>query len=245
MENRNFKYLVLGLLLSFVLTVVAKNPTNETLGYTIRYGQIIGGKASISTTHREKDGKEMIFSEMKMQSTGSASSMFSINNTYSSYIDPVTFLPRKTIYKISEQDMQYDDEVTFFQEDGNLFSNELGWDEFNGKILDAVSMICNFRFSGQLNEMKPGEIFQFSYWDINEVYTLKMRYCGVEEIQTSMGNYSCLKIEPVQVKGKDAEKRMPFSVWITNNEQKLPVLIQFSMKVGSIRCELDSIKGEG
>jgi hypothetical protein len=42
-------------------------------------------------------------------------------------------------------------------------------------------------------------------------------------------------------KGSDQSKKMPLTIWITNDAQKLPVMIQFNLKVGSVKCELDSI----
>lgn len=229
------------LILCSFLVVIAGNPDNETLNYTIRFGAIEGGKASISTVSKEYKGKAMIFSEMKMKSTGVANSFYTVDNSFSSYIDPVTFLPEKSLCKILEQETYYDDEVVFFQEDSTLFSKQIGWDEAGGEMLDIVSLIYNFRYSGRLQNLQKGENIEIYFWDINEFYPLKLKFGGSEEIKTKAGTFQCLKIEPIIKKGSDLSKKTPLTIWITDDARKLPVMIQFNLTVGSIKCELDSI----
>jgi hypothetical protein len=228
------------ILLSFIV-VFAGNTDNEILKYTIRFGAIEGGKASISTINKEYEGKDMVFSEMKLQSSGVTNSFYTVDNSFSSLINPVTCLPEKAFCKIIEKEIDYDDEVRFFQEDSTLFSKQMGWDEGGGEIFDIVSLIYNLRYSGKLENLQDGDYFEIFFWDINEIYPLKMKFSGSEEIKTKAGRFQCVKIEPVVKKGSDQSKKMPLTIWITNDAKKLPVMIQFNLKVGSVKCELDSI----
>jgi hypothetical protein len=233
---------IFAILIFFSFNVVlAIEPENETLDYTIRFGVIEGGKASISTIHKEYEGKDMVFSEMKMQSSGITNSFYTVDNSFSSFISPVTCLPEKAFCKILEKEIDYDDEVRFFQEDSTLFSKQMGWDEGRGEIFDIVSLIYNLRYSGRLKNLQDGDFFEIFFWDINEIYPLKMKFSGSEEIKTKAGRFQCSKIEPVVKKGSDLSKKMPLTIWITNDAKKLPVMIQFNLKVGSVKCELDSI----
>ena len=230
------------LLILFSFSIVyAGNSNNETLDYTIRFGPLKGGKASISTTHKEYKGKDMIFTEMKLQSTGVANSIYNFDNTYSCFIDSINCLPVKTSFNLSEQGDQYEDDVTYFQDEGTLFSNQVGWDEAKGEILDLVSLIYNFRFSGRLANLKKGDILNVPFWDVNEIYTLQLKFGGEEEIKTQAGAFQCKKIEPMSESGSGHSNKTPISIWITNDVRKLPVLIQFDLRIGSIKCELDSI----
>jgi hypothetical protein len=228
------------ILLSFTV-LLAENPNDETLNYTIRFGLIEGGKASLSTVHKDKEGKEVIFSEMKLQSTGVTNSFYTVDNSFSCFINPVTCLPEKAFCKILEKEIDYDDEVVFFQEDSTLFSKQMGWDEAGGEILDIVSLIYNLRYSGRLKNLQDGDLIDIYFWDINEIYPLKMKFSGSEEIKTKAGTFQCLKIEPEAKSISKMSKKTPLTIWITNDAQKLPVMIQFNLKVGSIKCELDSI----
>jgi hypothetical protein len=228
------------ILLSFNV-LLAVSPNNEKLDYTIRFGLIEGGKASLSTVHKVYEDKDAIFSEMKLKSSGVTNSFYTVDNNFSCFIDPATCLPKKSFCKILEKEIDYDDEVVFFQEDSTLFSKQMGWDEAGGEILDIVSLIYNLRYSGRLKDLQAGDLIDIYFWDINEIYPLKMKFSGNEEIKTKAGRFQCLKIEPVIEKGTALSKKMPLTIWITNDAQKLPVMIQFNLKVGSIKCELDSI----
>lgn len=232
--------LTILILLTFTVELFGR-PNDETLDYSIRFGLIEGGKASLSTVHKVKEGKDMIFSEMKLQSTGVTNTFYTVNNSFSCFINPVTCLPEKAFCKILEKEIDYDDEVVFFQEDSTLFSTQMGWDEAGGEILDIVSLIYNLRYSGRLKSLQKGDLIDIYFWDINEIYPMKMKVSGSEEIKTKAGTFQCLKIETVVKKGSDLSKKMPLTIWITNDAQKLPVMIQFNLKVVSIKCELDSI----
>jgi len=233
-------FFTLLIVLSFSV-VLAQNPGDETLNYTIRFGAIEGGKAYLSTVHKEKEGKNVVFSELKLKSTGVTNSFYTIDNLFSSFINPATCLPEKSFCKILEQEIDYEDEVVFFQEDSTLFSKQMGWDEAGGEILDIVSLIYNLRFSGRMKNLQEGDLVDIYFWDINEIYPLKMKFGGSEEIKTKAGTFQCLKIEPIIGKGSEQSKKTPLTIWITNDARKLPVMIQFNLKVGSIKCELDSI----
>lgn len=233
-------FFTLLIILSFSV-VFAQNPGDETLNYTIRFGLIEGGKASLTMVQKEYKGKNVVFSELKLKSTGVTNSFYTVDNSFSCFINPVTCLPEKSFCKILEQEIDYDDEVVFFQEDSTLFSNQMGWDEAGGEILDIVSLIYNLRYSGRLKDLQEGDLIDIYFWDINENNPLTLKFSGIEEIKTKAGTFQCLKIEPVVKKGSDQSKKIPLTIWITNDAQKLPVMIQFNLNVGSIKCELDSI----
>lgn len=228
------------IVLSFCISKADK-PIDESLKYTIRFGLVEGGKASIFTVHEVRNGRDVIFSEMKLKSTGVTNSFYTLDNSYSCIINPTTCLPEKAFCKILEQEIDYDDDVVFFQDEGTLFSKQMGWDEAEGEIFDIVSLIYNLRYSDRLTNLKKGDLIELFFWDINEIYPLKMKFSGSDEVKTQAGTFQCLKIEPVIEKGSDLSKKSPLTIWITDDARKLPVLIQFNLKVGSIKCELDSI----
>jgi hypothetical protein len=234
------KIFILILFFSFS-QVFAIYPINENLDYVIRYGPLKGGKATIVTVKKENKGKMMIFTEMKLNSTGVANSIYTIDNTYSSFIDPETCLPEKSSFKLKQQEDEFEDDVTYFQDAGSLFSMQMGWDETKGEILDLVSLIYNLRFSDRLSKLKKGDLISVNFWDVDKIYNLKMKFCGDDEIKTEAGTFQCLKIEPVSESGSGMNKTTPISIWITNDNQMLPILIQFDLKIGSIKCELDHL----
>lgn len=228
-----------AIILLFLIHFTVWSNNNETLQYSIRLGIMKSGKATISTLETTENGKRIISTEMIVKTTGLAHSLYNVEDTYSCFVDPTTCLPVKSIYKIREQKYKYDDEVFFDQQHDSLYSNAQGSFYTYGDILDLVSLVYNFRFSDQLSGLKKGDLISIPFWDVNNMYTLRLKFSYNEEIKTKAGTFQCVKIEPIFEAGTAYNKKSPLTIWISNDDRKLPVLIQINFKVGSIKCELE------
>jgi len=74
----------------------------EKINYTIHYGVITGGTASLDLTSDTFGGKEVWHSKLVARTTGMADALFKVLDIYESYIDPVSELPVQSIRNIRE-----------------------------------------------------------------------------------------------------------------------------------------------
>ena len=71
-----------------------------------------------------------------------------------------------------------------------------------------------------------------------EVFRLKIKYAGTKTIKISEGKFDCMVFHPLVQQGRVFEEDEDLTVYITNDENKIPVLARAKIVVGSIRMEL-------
>ncbi len=77
-----------------------------------------------------------------------------------------------------------------------------------------------------------------------DTYELYWRYGGKEQISIGKGKtYNCVKICPCLVSGSLFDKGEVMTIWLTDDRNHLPVLIESKLKMGSIRVVMDNVKG--
>jgi hypothetical protein len=75
------------------------------------------------------------------------------------------------------------------------------------------------------------------------VYTSAIVFKGREVTQTPMGRFNCVKFKPMVVTGQVFSNKYPMTVWISDDENKIPIHIESSLFIGKVEVEL--IKSEG
>ncbi|HPT22455.1 MAG TPA: DUF3108 domain-containing protein, partial [Bacteroidales bacterium] len=74
----------------------------EKFVYSIQYGIITGGNATLELTQETLNGKEVWHSKLTGKTTGVVDALFRVVDIYESYIDPTTELPVMSIRNIHE-----------------------------------------------------------------------------------------------------------------------------------------------
>ena len=72
----------------------------------------------------------------------------------------------------------------------------------------------------------------------DKVYPLYIKYVGKERITTKMGTFNAIKIVPLLIQGtifKDGEK---MTVWISDDENHIPLRVDSPILVGSVKVDL-------
>jgi hypothetical protein len=166
---------------------------------------------------------------------------YKVYDTYETYMDTATLLPYKFIRKVDEGNFKIYNNVTFNQDAGKATSTH-GTYNVPGCIQDVMSAIYYLRNTDmtkvQLNETIPITIFLD-----DSVYHLYVRYVGKEKIKTNYGEFNCLKIKPLTIKGTIFSGAEDMVVYISDDENKIPVLITSPITVGEIRADLSAAKG--
>ena len=66
---------------------------------------------------------------------------------------------------------------------------------------------------------------------------------GRETLKTNFGNVPCLIFRPYVKAGRVFKERESLTVWVTDDENKMPVLIKADLAVGSLKATLTEYKG--
>jgi hypothetical protein len=213
----------------------------EELLYTLSYGFIHGGNASIKLSLTNYDNKKVYHATLVAKTIGITDKLFKIEDIYETYFDTITCLPYKSIRNISEGGYKNYDEVFYTQLDCTLISQKKGKIKVPPNILDIVSSLFYLRRM-PIEKFKPGEVINFITYFGDEVFPFPIRYRGKEVLKTPIGKIECYKFDPVVEVGRIFESEDDMTFWITADKNQLPVKVRMDMIVGAVYCDLVEYK---
>lgn len=213
----------------------------EELFYSMRYGPIHGGNASIQLNLTHLNNKPVYHARAEAKSVGITDLFFKIEDVYESYFDPVTCLPYKAIRDVSEGSYKYYNEV-YFDRDKNLVISQKGGKISVPKgILDMVSSLYYVR-NLKLDTLKKGDVIQITTYFGGDIFPFPLRYRGKENVKTSLGKFYCYRFDPVVEVGRIFSSPDDMSVWISADKNCVPIRVKFDLIVGSVCCDLVQYK---
>lgn len=213
----------------------------EELKYVLRYGFIHGGTATISSTQTKLGDTNVFHSSALAKTTGLVDKLFKVHDIYESYYTVDSNLPVKSVRNISEGSYKFYDEVTFDRKENMVISQKSGKHKVPEKILDMVSAFFYLRRI-DFSNAKVNDIIYFDTFFGDELFPFSVIYKGKEEVKTSAGKFKCLKFLPIVEPGRIFKENDDMLFWLSDDANKIPVMVKFDMIVGSFKCELTSFK---
>lgn len=111
-------------------------------------------------------------------------------------------------------------------------------DSYN--VLSAIYAARNFDF----NKVKIGETIPFKLWVDMEYAEVYVRYKGETEVKLKDGTkYNCLVFSPLLVEGTLFRDGEGMSVYVTNDRNRVPVMIEAKILVGSVKAIVSGMSG--
>jgi hypothetical protein len=248
------RFLIISIFMSLLGLHGISQPTvykpGESIRYTINYGIISAGEATMELTEKEYNGKTVWHSKLTGRTTGMADALFKVIDIYESYMEPETGLPVFTIRNISEGRYKKYNEVIFdhyTRSDSTILTSDLTGVHIAQKgILDILSCFYHFRnniMPVRESTIKRGDVITIMTWFADELYPIKLKYVTTEEIKTKAGRIKCHKFNPVTEKGRLFKSEEAVSFWFSADKNFLPVKIRFDIFVGAFTVEMVSYQG--
>jgi hypothetical protein len=246
------RYLCLSLIL-LAVSISSEGQRSYIVGekvtYTIQYGFITAGNAVLELKNDTINGREVWHSRLAARTTGMAEALFKVLDIYESYIDPLTELPVKSIRNVREGRYKRYNVVLFDHKtrtDSSILNSDLtGIHIAPPRIHDILS--CFYYFRNHIlpadTNLKKGEITTIMSWFCDELYPIRLRYIGMDEVKTKAGKIMCYKFNPVTETGRLFKTEEDVSFWFSADKNFLPVKIRFDIFVGSFTCELLNYEG--
>ncbi len=94
-----------------------------------------------------------------------------------------------------------------------------------------------------LSKMKKGDTLAISGFFEDNWYTLKIIYDGKEMIHSTVGRIICHRLVPIVPDNKLFDGENSITVWISDDENQLPIRIMAKMFIGSTGLELEGFRG--
>ncbi|MEJ7680417.1 MAG: DUF3108 domain-containing protein [Segetibacter sp.] len=174
--------------------------------------------------------------------TGSTNSkydwIFKVRDQYETYIDTVTLQPYKFIRNVDEGGYKKYENITFNQAANTAITTQ-GVFKVPNCIQDVVSSVYYAR-NIDFNQYKPGDKIPFYMFLDNEVYSMYIRYEGKVTVKTRYGKFRAIKFKPLLLKGTIFEGGERMTVYVSDDQNKIPLRIESPLLVGSVKVDMMS-----
>ncbi|HJZ38970.1 MAG TPA: DUF3108 domain-containing protein [Bacteroidales bacterium] len=225
----------------FIPVVLDDKPykAGEKLIFTIKFGPIIGGTASLILKQVYHNNKVVFHSVAEGKTVGIAEKLYSVKDVFESYFDINTLLPYRIIRNVKEGNYRKHEEALLNRDSNTVYSVRKDTVlTIPPEILDMVSLIYFIR-ALDYSTIMPGDVLKtVTYFD-DELFPFEIRYKGKEIIKTKYGKIRCLRFDPVVEPGRMFKSEDDMTVWISDDRSHVPVKVRFDLLVGSLNVELD------
>ena len=227
----------------------------ESLSYNVAYrAKLIPPinllKVTLRTLSENFGGKPHFHVVGNGRTVNGVSGIYSLNDTYHAWLDAATLRPSRLSTDIHEDNYNYratynynwDSMVTT-----NVFRRDT-WDADRREIVplkensgDAMSLL--YRLRGiDLSQLVPGEAYPLDLILDKISHTIEYRFMGYEDIKIKkLGKFRAIKITCTMATsdGSTYEEGMTLTAWVSDDENRVPLLIECPIRVGRVTVTLN------
>jgi hypothetical protein len=215
----------------------------EKLTYRVHYGPLDGGKAyfSIDAAPQLVNNRNTYYVKVNGKSAGLVDMMFKVKDEFESYIDQEALVPLKATKKIKEGKFT-DSDFILFDHAAKTATGRRGKTEIVTNTQDIISAIYYAR-SLDMTNAKPGEVFPVPFYLDGKTYELRFKFEKRENIKTELGTFRTIKVKPQLIEGRVFKDNEALTLWVTDDDNKIPVRVESDIFVGSIKVDLAEMSG--
>lgn len=221
---------------------VANNNTfdvGEYLRYRVTYANFLdAGEVilQVKDTKKAAQGRKLLHVVGTGKTLGGFNGIFKVDDTYQSYIDQKGAFPWEFVRDVNEGGYIIKQNY-IFEQHKLLVKTEKGNKSVPLGVQDMISAFYHAR-TLDFKSMKPGAISEISVFMDGEVWPLKIKYKGIEEIKIRKGTFKCLKFAPVVQQGRYFENEESVSFYVTADDNKIPIYVKAKIPVGTVKLHL-------
>ncbi|MBA5792226.1 DUF3108 domain-containing protein [Flavobacterium sp. xlx-214] len=235
------------LLMSFVGFGQSAFKSGEYFKFQVSYGFINAGIATLELKDATYNGKSVFHAKGYGYTTGVSKTFFKVKDDYQSYFDKSTGQPYRFVRKIQEGGYNRNQEGFIDYKSNTVLlkdhkTNTERTFNVHSKIQDVISSFYHLRNHEKLGSMKVGETLQIDMFFDDEIFKFKLKFMGYEKIKTKFGTVNTMKFRPYVQSGRVFKEQESLTMWVSNDENRVPIKIQASLLVGSLKAELIQYK---
>jgi len=177
---------------------------------------------------------------------------FKIRDKYEVFVSKETLLPVTAIRNVHEGGYKLYDKLEFDQQNRKITSLRGKTKEnavlrsFDVKdcLHDILSIVYHVR-NLKVETLSEGDEVPIKIFMDKEVWPLKVKYEGKEpnkKIKDS-GRFNTIKVSPEVIVGDVFTEEAKMNIWVTDDDNKLPLLIESPVSIGSVKVVLKTYNG--
>lgn len=251
-KNCTMKKLVLLILVLTTLSFDTQKEdafdTGEYFKFRIHYGIVNAGYATLEIKDATINNKKVFHAVGKGYTTGMSKFFFKVEDLYESYFDKQTGEPYRYVRKIDEGGYTKNQEGFFNQSENRILVKDYKRKTektivLTDNVQDIISSFYYLRNHPNIDKLKSGEAITIDMFFDEEITKFKLKYVGRQDITTKFGTVSTMMFKPLVQTGRVFKEKESVTLWITDDDNKVPIRIKADLAVGSLKADLDEYKG--
>lgn len=219
----------------------------EWLRYKMSYsGWMRAGSAILEVEETELNNKKVLHAKGTGWTSGMIKWFFKVDDIYQSYFDRDTVKPYLFKRKIDEDGYKKDRQVTFNQETNQAYVQDfIKKKDTTIAVTNVQDMLSSFYYlrNKDVRNFKIGDEIVIDMFLDAQIYRFKLRFLGRELLKTKFGKVKTLKFRPIVQSGRIFKAEESVTIWVTADANKIPIKMEASLAVGSLRADLEAYKG--
>ncbi|MBP9792645.1 MAG: DUF3108 domain-containing protein [Flavobacterium sp.] len=238
--------------LTFALASFTQKPeaygVGEWLKFRIHYGMVNAGYATLELKEATRNNRKCFYAVGHGYTSGMSRFFFKVDDHYQSVFDQETTKPFQYLRKIDEGGYTKNQEGFFNQEKNTVLVKDYKHKtektlSVTENVQDIVSSFYYLRNHPNIDKLKPGESILIDMFFDDEIYKFKLKFVGRETLSTKFGKANAMIFRPLVQSGRVFKEQESLTVWVSDDQNKIPLRIKASLAVGSLKADLESFKG--
>lgn len=224
----------------------------EKIVYKLYYNWNFVWLSAGEVTFQVNDLKEQYHIMVRGQTYPSYEWFYKVDDKYESYLSKSTLLPEIHIKDVHQGGYRRFDRTVFDQVDHTAVSSRgVTRDELKDMYMDLEEcmhdLISIVYYARNLNPnaMDTGQEIPIKIMMDQEIHPLSLKYLGRDERKKvkGVGHFDTHIFSPQLIAGEVFKEGDEMKIYVSNDENKLPVLIESPVTVGSVKAVLKTYKG--
>lgn len=215
----------------------------EELNYRVHYGIINAAKIKLKVDPKvvEINGRETYHLIADGKTLSTFDWMFKVRDRFESYMDMEYMAPIK-YFKSVKEDSYSDVDLVFFDHDKKRIKGKKKNMDCPAYVQDIIGAAYYAR-TIDFTTASKGKVYPIDIYLDQEIYNLEFKYVGKETIKSDIGKVKCIKIKPKAVADRVFKDDESITLWVSDDENKIPIRVEASLAVGSLKIDLTSYSG--
>lgn len=229
---------------------------NEVVDYTIYYYLagfwVSAGEVSFKVDSATIDDKMYYHFNSYGSTLKKYDWIYKVRDYYESYASESTMKPIRFKREVNEGSTHIREDYAFdFDKKEAITSRQMNKKEaFVSDTIrlekcsyDVMTMIYVAR-NLNYSDLKIGDKIPITLFLDNEVHDSHIEYLGKENLEIEgLGKFRCIKFAPLLIEGTIFNAGDGMTVYVTDDQNKVPLLIETPILVGSIKAKVSSMEG--
>lgn len=220
----------------------------EFFKFRVHYGFVTAGYATLKVKDASLNGKDVFHVRGYGQTVGVSKWFFKVEDDYQSYIDKQKNIPYRFIRKIDEGGYTKDIQIDFNHNSQKATVKDNKKKEttvfsFPKDTQDMISAFYYLRNTLDTENIKDGDVVEMNMFFDQENYKFRLKFLGKEVLDTNFGRVRTLVFRPYVQSGRVFKEKESLTVWISDDKNKIPLLVKADLAVGSLKATLTEFKG--